>query len=349
MNTGHKKLSDVGEKIFIRDFIKPFFNAEDDPGGVGDDCAMIPFGDELALVSTDRVPADLTAYRYGILDHYGLGDYTARLNLSDIAACGGTATGLLLNLGLPNDIEFDRVQELCRGFKSCAERHGARVLGGDMTNAAELSISATSIGRVAQRNVLTRRGARPGDSIFISRPIGTAHAALRVLLAGLAGSLSASEQATLKLQFTAMEPMFALGHALGSSGECGACMDNTDGVGQCLTELSEASQCAFVVHVSSLRIPPIVERVCHLIEVASLEILFDAGCDFSLVGTIRGRWTSEAASSHVGHPLEIIGHVEKGHDIWLECSDKGRKPLLYRGWNYFSKESLDGKEILNLE
>ena len=349
MNAGHKKLSDVGEKIFIRDFIKPFFNAEDDPGGVGDDCAMIPFGDEFALVSTDRVPANLTAYRYGVLDHCGLGDYLARLNLSDIAACGGTATGLLLNLGLPNGMEFESVQELCRGFKSCAERHGVRVMGGDMTDSAELSISATSIGRVARSNVLTRRGARPGDSIFISRPIGTAHAALRVLWGGVTGSLSDNELATLKLQFTAMEPMFALGHALGSSGYCGACMDNTDGVGQCLTELSEASLCAFIVHMPALRIPPIVEKICHLIKVPSLGMVFNAGCDCSLVGTIRGRWTSEDASRHLGQQIEIIGHVEEGHGIWLECSDKERKPLVYRGWNYFSSGIWNGNEAPDWE
>src|ERR1035438_1065322 len=148
-------LSDVGEKALIRDFIKPLFNSSDDPAGVGDDCAMVPFGDEVALLSTDRVPSDLTAFKLGILDFFGLGDYLARLNLSDIAACGGTAVGLLLNLGLPSDIGYDDVLSLCRGFGSCAEKHGATVLGGDITSACELSISATSIGRALQMNVLT--------------------------------------------------------------------------------------------------------------------------------------------------------------------------------------------------
>ncbi|HEV2486290.1 MAG TPA: AIR synthase related protein [Terracidiphilus sp.] len=141
-----KLLSDVGEKALIRDFIKPFFNGPDDPSGVGDDCAMVSLGDEVVLLSTDRVPSDLTAFRLGILDYSGLGDYLARLNLSDIAACGGKAVGLLLNLGLPPDIKYDDVIALCRGFGSRAEAHGATVLGGDITSASELSISATSIG-----------------------------------------------------------------------------------------------------------------------------------------------------------------------------------------------------------
>src|ERR1039458_7881461 len=117
-------ISTLGEKSLIRDFIKPYFNAKDDPAGIGDDCAMVKFGEEIALLSTDRVPSDLTAFKLGILDFYGLGDYLARLNLSDIAACGGRAVGLLLNLGLPNDIAYGDVQALCRGFGGCAEQIG---------------------------------------------------------------------------------------------------------------------------------------------------------------------------------------------------------------------------------
>lgn len=123
------RISEIGEKSLIRDFIKPFFNSVDDPAGVGDDCAMVTFGDEIALISTDRVPSDLTAFKLGILDFQGLGDYLARLNLSEIAACGGQAVGLLLNLGLPNDIAYEDVRALCRGFRDCASRHGATVLG----------------------------------------------------------------------------------------------------------------------------------------------------------------------------------------------------------------------------
>lgn len=333
MSPSPKKLSEVGEKAIIRDFIKPFFNREDDPSGVGDDCAMVAFGDEIALFSTDRIPSDLTAFKLGILDFHGIGDYLARLNLSDIAACGGRAIGLLLNLGLPNDIAYKDVQLLCQGFGSCAERHGAVVLGGDITSARELSISATSIGKTARNRVLTRREARPGDSIFISRPIGLTPAAFHVFLGKLESRLSPDALSLLRRQFTDMEPMLTLGQALGASGQYGACMDNTDGIGQSLSELSEASKCAFIVHRSALRIPPVVEEVGEMVGKPALDIIFNGGADFSLVGTIRGNWTSEQASKHFLHTLEIIGHVEHGHGVWLD--DGQRKHLAFRGWNYF--------------
>ena len=333
MITPTERLSDIGEKALIREFIKPFFNGADDPSGVGDDCAMIPLGDEVVLLSTDRVPSDLTAFKLGILDYFGLGDYLARLNLSDIAACGGEAVGLLLNLGLPPDIGYADVVALCRGFGARAEAHGATVLGGDITSASELSISATSIGKAPQRNVLTRRHALPGDSIFISRPLGLTPAAFLVFLGERTSQLSPSCIDLLKRQFTVMEPMLSLGQRLGASGECGACMDNTDGVGQSLTELGEASKCAFIVDVNQLHIPEPVREVGEITGMRPLEFVFNGGADFSLVGTLHGEWSSEKATSKFECPLEIIGSVESGEGVWLQ--DTHRSALEFKGWTYF--------------
>lgn len=326
-------LSDIGEKALVRDFIKPFFNAADDPRGVGDDCAMVEIGDEILLLSTDRVPSDLIAFKLGILDYAGLGDYLARLNLSDIAACGGDAVGLLLNLGLPDDLPYESVTAICHGFGVRAELHGAAVLGGDITSAGELSISATSIGKTSRGRVLTRRAAKPGDSVFLSRPVGMTPAAFQVYLGRLESRVSNDALAKLRRQFTDMDPMLVLGQSLAASGECGACMDNTDGVGQSLTELSEASGCSIVINSSALMISGPVQEVSEIVGIQPTNFVFDGGADFSLVGTLRGTWSAESATKHFGHRLEIIGRVEEGRGVWL---DNGRRvPLSFHGWNYF--------------
>lgn len=114
-------------------------------------------------------------------------------------------------------------------------------------------------------------------------------------------------------------------------------MDNTDGIGQSLSELSEASKCAFVIQRSALRIPSVVENVSQIIGLPSVAFVFNGGADFSLVGTIHGQWSNERATAKFGHPLEIIGHVEAGQGVWIE--DGQRKPLLFRGWNYFCANS----------
>ena len=327
-------ISSVGEKKFIRDFIRPLFNRENDWGGVGDDCGILELGDDFLLLSTDRVPSDLTGFRLGILDHRGLGDYLARLNLSDIAACGGKAVGLLLNLGLPSETPLGAVKRICEGFDACVSRHGARVLGGDITDAAELSISATSIGIARRGQVLLRGTATPGDSIFISRPIGLTPAAFLVFLGEINGSVPPEMLSILRRQFTEMEPMLSLGQALGQSGQCTSCMDNTDGIGQTLSELAEASNVAFIVERPALSIPDEVLLVCDLANRHPLDLVFNGGADFSLVGTVRGEWSSESVSTRFGHPMEIIGCVETGSGVWLRNAHI--EPLQFQGWNYFS-------------
>src|SRR5215472_387716 len=327
-------ISDVGEKKLIREFIKPFFNAEDDPCGVGDDCAMIELGDQIVLFSTDRVPADLTAFRLGILDHHGLGGYLAQLNLSDIAACGGRPIGVLLNLGLPPNTAYEHVESICKGFRLQAEKTGCRVLGGDITDSMELSISATSVGLAKRSQVLRRRGARPGDSIFISRPAGMTPAAFEYLLGNPAQELPEEDVARLREQFIAMYPMVELGQKLADSGVCTSCMDNTDGIGQSLSELGEASCVSFVVDEARINIPKLVIRVASLRNKEPLEFLFNGGADFSLIGTLRGQWNPNDAKVRFGESLEIIGHVQDGSGLRLLKSGV-LHDLVFKGWNYF--------------
>jgi len=333
-------ISDVGEKRLIAEFIKPFFNSSDDVAGVGDDCAMLDAnGEEIWLFSTDRVPADLIAFRLGILDYWGLGKYLARLNISDIAACGGQPIALLLNLGLPDDLRYEDFRSLCRGFGEVVANYGCKVLGGDTTHSREISISATSIGKVAKGAILTRRGAKPGDTIFGSRPIGLTPAAFAYYLK-CRNSLMLTEEEILILnqQFTSMEPLVSLGQLLSTSGKCSSCMDNTDGLGQSLLELSIASKAAFIVKEDQINLPPLVNKTAsHLVE-NPISLAFSAGADFSLVGTLNETWSQDQITSQFGMGIIAIGYVEEGRGVYLETT-KERRSLEFTGWNYFSAQT----------
>lgn len=335
-------ISAFGEKRLIAEFVRPLFNREDKLGGVGDDCAMLHsdaggVGAGDWLFSTDRVPADLTAFRLGILDHRGLGRYLACLNLSDIAACGGRPLALLLNLGLPADFPYTSFTALCKGFGDAAAEYGAEVLGGDMTWSQDISISATSIGRAEPGGPLTRRGARPGDSVFVSKAAGLTPAAfayyLRAVPAGL--TLPANVVAHIDMQFTAIAPEVHLGLALAQSGVCTACLDNTDGLGQSLIELAAASSSAIVVEPDWIAAHQLVWSVARLLGEDIQKLIFGAGADFALVGTLRGSWKSACASELLGRPVDVIGRVESGSGVWSKTGT-GLLPLVHPGWTYFS-------------
>lgn len=332
------RISDLGEKHLISGFLRPLFNPADEVGGVGDDCAMIEAGDKTWLFSTDRVPADLAAFRLGILDYGGLGGYLARLNISDIAACGGTPLALLLNLGLPADLEYSHFVRLCQDFGRVASNYNCKVLGGDITASSEISVSATAIGVVDTLKLLTRRGASAGDTIFVSRPVGLTPAAFVLLLQSSEHPIDVrpDERELLSAQFTSLAPMVSLGRLLGESGACTSCMDNTDGVGQSLVELAAASRCSFVVDRSSLEIPSLVARIAREANQEPFRLALSAGADFSLVGTLRGPMCQNDVTRRFGQSVRVIGSVEFGEGVFVVDSS-GRQPVDVLGWNYFDK------------
>lgn len=331
-------LADVGEKELIRRLVRPLFNPAELPWGVGDDCALVslPPGHSL-LASTDRVPADLVSFKAGVLDYGGLGSYLVRLNLSDIAACGGTPIGLLLNLGLPRSLPLRSFEDLIQGVQAEASRHGCAVLGGDLSDSVELSISATALGSVNAAKALSRRNSVVGDSIFITRPAGLTPAAFGYLAnrALLDGILSVEEIAGLLRQFTHTQPMIALGQRLAESGICTASMDNTDGLSQALTEIADAAGVALHVDADALTLAPPVLRVAKALGLAAVELAMSAGADFSLVGTLQGPWSTEAARARLGNEITVIGRAEPGSGVHLRTPE-GTQTIRAAGWNYYA-------------
>ncbi len=331
------KISDYGEKKLIEQFIKPLFNPNNDLFGIGDDCAMIETNEnEITLLSTDRVPSDLISFKLGLIDYYGLGNYLAQLNISDIVACGGKPVGLLLNFGLPSNLLIDDFQKLLNGVKNVIDKFDCKVLGGDITAAAEISISATSIGKVYKEKVLTRRNAKEGDFIFVSRPIGLTPTAFEYFcnLKPKGFSLTKSEEESLIKQFTDMYPLGELGQQLSNSGLCTTCIDNTDGLGQSLLELSQLSEVCMQVDNDKVLINPLVQKICSQTENILIQFAFGAGADFSLIGTLSGQRTEKEYLNIFSNQILIIGVVTKGQGVSLK---KGNdiSDLKFKGWNYF--------------
>lgn len=333
------KISDFGEKKLIEQFIKPLFNPSNDFTGIGDDCAMIDCNaNETLLLSTDRIPADLVSFKLGLIDYFGLGKYLAHLNISDIAACGGKPVGLLLNFGLPNDLLMDDFQRLLQGVKNVIDKFDCKVLGGDITASSEISISATSIGKTEKGKVLTRRNAKEGDYIFVSRPIGITPTAFEYFcnLKPKGFKLTISEEEILIKQFTDMFPMCELGQQLSNSGYCTSCMDNTDGLGQTLSELSQLSGVCMQVDNDKVLVNQLAKKVCSQTDKDFIQFAFGAGSDFSLVGTLNGQQTEKEFQNIFDNKISIIGKAIKGQGVSLK---KGSEilELKFKGWDYFLK------------
>jgi thiamine-monophosphate kinase len=125
------------------------------------------------LVLTQDALVENVHFRLDWLTWRELGFRAAAVNLSDLAASGAQPEALLVTLAAPPSTELEDVVELYAGIAEA----GVPVVGGDTTTAGEVVLSVTAAGRSAR--IPGRAGARPGDVLVVTGPLGAAGAAFR--------------------------------------------------------------------------------------------------------------------------------------------------------------------------
>jgi thiamine-monophosphate kinase len=329
-------IAEVGEKRLIAEILRPLLNPDGNPDSVGDDCAIIGVSDQQAIcVSTDRVPADLVAYQTGLIDLQQLGYYLAVLNISDLAAAGATPKGLLLNLGLPSDFSLSNFRALVGGVAEAATQYLCPIVGGDLSDAVEMNLVATSIGLLTGSERLYRSGAEPGDVVFCCNTVGiTPSAFTHYLERNKRMVVSPLEEDVLCRHFRQPKAQIALGSLLRQSGACSAVMDNTDGLGQSLLELTEASGVAIDLDGASLPIDQISHNVAQAYGTDLFDMVLGPGADFQLIGTAR---TGSPGFERVRSQIHVIGTVRAGNGVWIKRPGAEAERLVVQGWNYYKR------------
>ncbi|MDQ4030476.1 MAG: thiamine-phosphate kinase [Actinomycetota bacterium] len=125
------------------------------------------------LVVTQDALVEDVHFRLDWISWRDLGFRAAAVNLSDLAASGAEADGLIVTLAASPDTAITDVLELYEGIAET----GVPVLGGDTSRADRLVLSVTAIGR--SDRVPGRGGARSGDALVVTGPLGASGAAFR--------------------------------------------------------------------------------------------------------------------------------------------------------------------------
>ncbi len=146
--------------------------------GGGDDCALLVQHAGLHwAVSCDALVEG--RHFFADVDPQALGHKALAVKLSDLAACGAQPRAFTLTLTLPKRDDA-WLAAFADGLYTLAERHGIELIGGD-TTAGPLNIGITVMGDVPAGQALLRSGAKTGDDIWISGPLGEARLALEAL------------------------------------------------------------------------------------------------------------------------------------------------------------------------
>lgn len=186
-------------------------------------------GDDCALVALDDSPYDLVLTSDPLIEevHFVRGTAPERIGwkatarvLSDLAAMGAEPQWLLVNLVCPGGTELEQLEKIYKGIHELIDRFDVHLAGGDLAQGPVLELHLFGTGRVPKGTALLRSGARPGDALYVTGPLG--------------GSLESGHH----LDFM---PRVTAGQRLRESGLVHAMMDLSDGLGTDLRHLLRAS------------------------------------------------------------------------------------------------------------
>ena len=201
---------------------------------VGDDAAVLaPFVGE-ALISTDVaiLGIHLDGELFPLED---LGFKAVAAAVSDLAAMGGRPRGAVVAVGSPPGTDLE---ELHRGIADAASMTNCPIVGGDLTRAHDVSVAVTVFGECPGRGSVLRSGARAGDELMVTGPLGRSAAGLRRRRGG------APLEDELVIAHRRPWPRLAEGMGARGAG-AHAMMDLSDGLGIDLHRLADSSSVGF--------------------------------------------------------------------------------------------------------
>lgn len=322
----------MGEFELIRSFFQRPVRRS--PLGVGDDCALLAPAPGMQLaVSTDM----LVEGRHFLADVNPqlLGHKALAVNLSDLAASGAKPLAFTLALSMPR-ADANWCQAFAEGLFALADQHECELIGGDTTQ-GPLNICITVFGEVPAGQALLRRGAQPGDDIWVSGSLGDARLALDALLRQHALPPAVLSQARQRLEQPT--PRVELGMAL--RGIANSCLDISDGLLGDLGHILEASGVGARIDANITR--NLLQARRHPMMAALAISRIDActlagGDDYELCFTAPSSAQAAVrdAAAQAGVPVTCIGRIEAERGVRVMTPGGQQLPLRFAGFDHFA-------------
>ncbi|NNC85293.1 MAG: thiamine-phosphate kinase, partial [Bacteroidia bacterium] len=176
------ELGELGEFGLIKhigQFVE--LNNDESVKGIGDDAAVIDFGKQQCVVSSDMliegVHFDLT---FTPLKH--LGYKAVVVNLSDIYSMNAEPRQITVNIAMSNRFSLEAVEEIYTGIALACKKYNVDLIGGDTSSSTSgLILSVTAIGRAKKEDLVYRSGAEEENLICVTGDLGSAYMGLQLL------------------------------------------------------------------------------------------------------------------------------------------------------------------------
>jgi thiamine-monophosphate kinase len=339
-------ISSLGEFGLIKHLTGSFKNEQPSTiKGVGDDAAVIYYGDKVTLVSTDLlvegVHFDLS---YVPLRH--LGYKCAAVNFSDIVAMNGKPRQLFVGISVSNRFPVEALEEIYEGIRLACKRYHVDLAGGDTTSSAHgLFLSLTVTGEADKQDVVYRSTAKENDLICVSGDLGSAYMGLLLLERekkvyqanpDMQPELSGFDY-ILERQLKP-EPRTDILEMLKSAGvKPTAMIDVSDGLASEVLHLCEDSGLGCRIFEEKIPLDAMTVSAAEEFNIQPVTAAMNGGEDYELLFTVN---INDFEKVRALEGISIIGHMTEQNAGTFLASNNG--PLIKieaLGWNHMSEEA----------
>ncbi|MPM77832.1 Thiamine-monophosphate kinase [bioreactor metagenome] len=302
--------------------------------GIGDDAAVtLPTPRQLQLLTADMLVENVH-FDLKTTAPWQLGYKALAVNLSDIAAMGGTPKHAVISIAIPKHLELEFIVGLYDGMKEICREFGVNIIGGDTVSSPHgLIINATVAGEVEPTNLVRRSGAQLGDVVVVTGTIGNSAAGLDLLTRGNWEEYDFAWP--LVTAHLTPRPQVKAGRALAKLGA--TCMDDiSDGLASEVNEIASASGVGIVIREADIPLLPETIEAAGMFEKKAVDYALYGGEDFQLLFTIEPDKFKLLADMDLGVKITAVGEVVEKDAGVLLIGPNGHKTVLEpRGYNHF--------------
>ncbi|NVM21172.1 MAG: thiamine-phosphate kinase [Desulfobacterales bacterium] len=340
MISKNKTLSDLGETGIIRliQGKSPHELPSYVKKGIDDDCAVLETASNRVLLVTTDTLIEGIHFTGRTISAEALGWKALAVNISDIAAMGGAQQTAFLSIALRPDSQASFLESFMAGFNALAGKTGVVLAGGDTVESPSFAaITITLLGDCLPEHVVYRSGARAGDDVWVTGPLGNAAAGLFLLQNKEAGA--PSEYDALVRAHQKPMPLFKLGRALAEGGLVHAMIDISDGISKDLGHVCEQSGVGAVLEAASIPLSSDLSRLAAEMGKNPLDWALHGGEDYALLFTASPADKAKIESLTAklsGSPATRVGAIVREDGISLVYHE-GKVPLEPCGYLHFSK------------
>jgi len=306
--------------------------------GIGEDAAALKISEQNILLTTCDLLIEGIHFNLSLTDSYHLGRKSLAVNLSDLAAMGGTPRFFLVSLAIPPYISVEFIDDLYRGMMDLAEEFHTQLVGGD-TNASpdKLMINITLLGDANPYQLLKRSGAQVGDSIFVTGTLGDATLGFFILEKDKKLNRPLSLNA-LTSKHLSPYPRIKEGKTIAENHLASAMIDISDGLLADLRRILTLGKVGATIWISQL---PLSREFKQYQDQHNHNRIIDfalkGGEDYELLFTAPRIKEKElyALSQKLGVSISKIGEISSSRELIVVAQNQKPYPIDDQGYDHF--------------